>query len=417
MPSITYNVKLKFQDSEDILRIIEMLEAERFTFNECSKIWFDYLKENPKIVKSIINLHDLFYSDFRKKNPEIPSQIVIKAEQEVLSKFKSIKSNGHEIEEAPEKINLSIQLDKRIYSIKGSGPNSIYSIISLGHRVKCSIESYKEVEELFKKYTLFDPSIFVKNNEIYLSLVFKIHEIPPANDKSLGIDLGMRVAAATSEGKLYMDKKFNKEIRALRKIKRELKKKRKNSSSARRHLKKLRRKERNKNKNQSHLLSKRILQDTDASYIILEDLTGLKSNKGKKKKSKSKNRRLMQVPFYQLKQFLSYKAPLYGKVVETVEPRFTSQIDHRTGKIDGKRLGRRYIGKDGIILDADINAAINIVVKSQHPASIGNYLDGQGIVNCPNKSLEKGKINAQKFVKSQDLQISDSEQAPDFSRG
>jgi len=40
-------------------------------------------------------------------------------------------------------------------------------------------------------------------------------------------------------------------------------------------------------------------------------------------------------------RILTYKAPLHGKVVETVDPRNTSKDDHR-GIKQGKRLGCRY---------------------------------------------------------------------------
>jgi hypothetical protein len=59
------------------------------------------------------------------------------------------------------------------------------------------------------------------------------------------------------------------------------------------------------------------------------------------------------------------------------------QIDHRTGKLDGKRIGGRYIGKDGQILHADCNAACNIALRSKLPCSISNYYAWQAKVNSP----------------------------------
>ena len=72
-----------------------------------------------------------------------------------------------------------------------------------------------------------------------------------------------------------------------------------------------------------------------------------------------------------------------------VDPRFTSQLDSRTGRKDGERKGRRYYGQDGVVLDADYNAAINIAKRTKLPASFAVSLDGtlnfrgQAAVNPP----------------------------------
>jgi transposase len=86
---------------------------------------------------------------------------------------------------------------------------------------------------------------------------------------------------------------------------------------------------------------------------------------------------------FELRRILTYKALLHHKQVITVSPAYTSQIDHRTGKLDGKRIGGRYIGKDGQILHADINAACNIGLRSKLPCSISNYYAWQAKANSP----------------------------------
>ena len=91
------------------------------------------------------------------------------------------------------------------------------------------------------------------------------------------------------------------------------------------------------------------------------------------------------VPFYQLLTILTYKAVLLSKQVITVCPSYTSQIDHRTGLKDGIRQGCRYIGKDGFIQHADINAAMNIANRSKRPISqcLKPLTYGQAVVNQP----------------------------------
>jgi IS605 OrfB family transposase len=368
---LTYNTKLIFNSAEDKVKIIQVLQEQRFAWNECSKVKFTHVTKN-----SIVELHNKFYSEFRKKNPEIPSQVIISAEQSVLSSYRSIKSNKQKVGKAPEKKKLSIRLDKRTYSYK----NGIFSIISLEKRVKCSPYIYPKLQELISKYRFCDPLLFEKNGEVWICLTFNIPETLPQNKLALGIDLGCRVNAATSEGNLYIDKKFNGEKRKLRFNKRRLQSKSKTSKSAKRHLKKLKRKEANKNKNFSHNLANKLIKDTKADTLVLENL---KSLKVKKNKHENKNR-ISQVPIYQLKQILTYKALLNEKTVIEVCPSYTSQIDSQTDKKDGVRKGRRYYSKSGKIYDSDINGAINIGLRSKLPVSqTKNLTYGQANVNSP----------------------------------
>jgi IS605 OrfB family transposase len=370
MGKLTYNTRLVFQSDSDKNKIVGILEKQRFAWNECSRVKFNIIKN------SIVELHSAFYTKFRQKNPEIPSQVVISSEQSVLSAYRSIKSNKQKLNKPPEKKKLSIRLDKRTYSYK----NGVFSIISLEKRVKCSPYIYPKLQELISKYRFCDPLLFEKNGEIWICLTFDVPEVLSQKKLALGIDLGCRVNAATSEGNLYIDKKFNGEKRKLRFNKRKLQSKSKDSKSAKRHLKKLKRKEANKNKNFSHHLANKLIKDTKADTLVLENL---KSLKVKKNKHENKNR-ISQVPIYQLKQILTYKALLNEKTVIEVCPSYTSQIDSKTDKKDGVRKGRRYYSKSGKIYDSDINGAINIGLRSKLPVSQTEKLTyGQANVNSP----------------------------------
>lgn len=383
MINLTYNTELEFQSQEDFEKILTVLKSEQKVFNEASKLHYG---TGEKRKNSIVELHGKFYHKFRKENPAIRSQIVIRGEQACLSAYRSIKSNKHRIEKAIEKKRLSIRLDKHIYSWK----NGKIKLTSLDGRVTVDFKRYPKLSEMIEKYEFCDPLLFYREGKIWISLTFKVDTKPESINKiAVGVDLGVNRAVATSEGLIIKDAKFNKEKRKLRFLKRQLKSAIdvKKSKSAKRHLKKLRRKERNKNKNQTHLLANRILSSTKANLIVLEDLTGLKNPKSRSKKtSKSINNKVGQVPFAELRAILTYKAPLVGKTVVTVNPKFTSQIDSRTGLKDGVRKGSRYYCKDGTILDADLNAANNIAIRSKLPISclrLCAALDGQAVVARP----------------------------------
>ena len=113
----------------------------------------------------------------------------------------------------------------------------------------------------------------------------------------------------------------------------------------------------NFSKNYIHHLSNELLK-TDCNTLVLENLSKLKD----KNRGRLQNNKLSQVPFFMLLTILSYKAQTLGKRVETVNPAYTSQDDHR--KIEkGKRVGCRYYASDGKVFDADLNASINIAKR------------------------------------------------------
>lgn len=307
--------------------------------------------------------------------PETPSQVLIRAEQECLASYRSIKKNKHKISVPPLKKNLAMSLDKRLYSLKKDNLETI-KITTSGGRKPFGMRLYPKLRSLLEKYKFNDPKIFVRGGELWISLPFDT-SIPQIGPRSvLGVDLGIRILAATSDGRLIKDAKFNKEKRRLRYLKRRLQSK--GTKSATRHLKKLSRKERNKNKNESHLVANAILK-TNADAIALENLKGIKA---KKHKFQNKNR-ISQVPLYELRRIITYKADNLGKTVILVSPAWTSQIDSMSGIKEGERRGRRFYSKSGVVYDADINAAINIARRSKLPFSQGNLLDGQAKVNSP----------------------------------
>lgn len=370
---VTYTTRLIFKRKSDHANVIKMLKASRLAWNECSKIKF---KQVPK--NSIVDLHAAFYRNFRNAHPTIPSTLVIAAEQSVLASYRSEKSCTKLSKIPHVKTKLSLRLTKNSFKNK----NGVFSIIAMGPRIKCTPHLYPKLQDYLEQYTFCDPELFVRDSRVWISLTFKIPEKLPKQTLALGIDLGCRVNAATSEGNIYIDKKFNKEKRALRYLKRKLRSVAdRGSKSAKKHLKKLWRKERNKNKNFTHHLCNKLIKDTIADVLVIENLKSIKV----KKNYVNKNR-ISQVPFYQLKEFLTYKAPLKGKTVIEVCPSYTSQIDHQTEKKDGERKGRRYYSKSGKVYDSDINGAVNIGLRSKLPVSLypkGYETYGQAKVRTP----------------------------------
>lgn len=372
---IAYCTRLIAKNPQDALDLVKILEGQRSAFNQISKVRFEKGRCSKKV------LHHLTYYPTRENHPEMPAQVTIRAINEVCSSYQSVKSNGHKITAPICKKRLSMRLDHNLYSRHKTDPYAI-RIATTGKRKVFRMEMFPKLKELIDQYGYHDPLVFVRDGELFISLPFETSQPPLSQHLCLGVDLGMRVAAACSDGRLFIDREYNARKRKLRYLKRCLRSKA--SHSARRHLELKSRDERNASKNQTHLLANGILQ-TVADTIALEDLTGLK----KKKRPGHNLNAISQVPFYLLRTILTYKANNVGKHVVLVSPSYTSQIDSLTGKRKGERKGRRFYTKSGLVLDADLNASRNIGHRSKLPVSYGNVLDGQGVVTRPNvrKSL------------------------------
>lgn len=380
---ITYNIKLTTQPKEEHNLLLKTLLAHQKIWNHISQDTFETKAIDKKIM------YDRNYHKCRKLFPEAPSQLIIRAKDSVYAAYKSIKSNKRldSLKGPCEQHNLSIRLDKRLYTFCKNNTIQL-TTIRKGKRISCFYEPYAKFAELFSTYSACDPLVFYKDEQFWLSVSFEVPEPTFVANSCIGVDLGIRRFAVTSEGLSLSDKDFLEQKRRLRYQKRVLQSKlpKTRSHSAKSKLKKLKRKERNKNKNLCHHIANKILQ-TDSNTIILEDLSSLKRKNLKKDnytKSKSSKNRLSQVPFGMIRDILTYKALLLGKKAKTVNPAYTSQNDHR-GRKRGKRKGCRYYASDGVVFDADWNASINIarkytlkqeINKIYHPISFSSPFDG-----------------------------------------
>jgi putative transposase len=347
MNILTYNIKLQFQNKEDENLLIDLLMEHQKVWNYISEYAFNSKKLDKKL------LHDKNYHQCRKLFPNCPSQVIIRAKDSVFSAYKSIQSNHQKIEFPAKQENLSIRLDKRIYTFLD---NNRIKLTTTGKRIICSYIPYKKFNDFFSKNTICDPALFLRDNEIWLSVSFEVATPTLIENSCIGVDLGINRLATTSEGLAITDKIFLRDKRRLRYLKRILQSKSKTtfSRSSKIKLKNLKRKESNKNRNQSHLIANQIL-NTKSNVIVMEDLSGIKS----KNRGKNFNNKQAQVPYFDLRRILTYKAPLQGKIVVTVDPAYTSKNDYRNVS-RGIRKGCRYYTNDGKVFDADWNASINI---------------------------------------------------------
>ncbi|AOX04054.1 transposase [Moorena producens PAL-8-15-08-1] len=98
----------------------------------------------------------------------------------------------------------------------------------------------------------------------------------------------------------------------------------------------------------------------EALKVFAEDLTQPIRNK---RQSKVMSRRLTSWMKGKMRDSLQKWANWTGSVVIEVQPSYTSQIDSRNGTLLGHRTGDNFTGYDGVVLQADHNAALNILAR------------------------------------------------------
>ena len=118
-------------------------------------------------------------------------------------------------------------------------------------------------------------------------------------------------------------------------------------------------------KNQSELTAiigaaSKSLFKGESLKVFAEDLTQPIRNK---RQSLAVSRKLNSWMKGVMRDSLQKWADWTGSVVTEVQPSYTSQVDSRNGTLLGKRTGDNFTGFDGVVLQADCNAAKNILAR------------------------------------------------------
>ncbi|MFS8915101.1 transposase [Synechococcus sp. H55.7] len=206
-----------------------------------------------------------------------------------------------------------------------------------------------------------------KDGSYYIQIGVE-HDPPEPRDTTgaIGVDLGRRDIAHTSEGDNWNGQQLNQVRDHYSRLRAALQRKAsRGTRSTRRRcrelLQRLSGRERRFQTWVNHRISKSIVARAQAthSFIALEDLTGIRERTNQQPPSKTERRRSNSWAFYQLRQFVQYKAARAGIQVVVVPPAYSSQTCHQCLWI-GQREGKHFrcvnpaCGWEG---DADLNGA------------------------------------------------------------
>lgn len=201
---------------------------------------------------------------------------------------------------------------------------------------------------------------------IWFAVLSVSMDVPDASEPIngwIGVDRGQnRIAVASVPGgraRYWIFKRIKAIRRRYASLRKKLQKEKKLNT-----VRRLESKERRTIRHINHIISKEIVQlalDTGCG-IRLEDLSGIRKSKQRKKVKSDAGHNRDYWPFFQLEQFIRYKALAKSVAVEAHPPHYTSKTCHVCGTI-GNRNKHRFKclnSECGHICDSEANAGFNI---------------------------------------------------------
>jgi len=348
--------------------LLETMERFNEACNYISSLAFEHH------TASQVKLHHFAYR-YLREHYGLSAQMAVRCVGKVVEQYRKDKSRLHTF-----KMHSAMVYDSRILSFKGLDK---VSILTLSGRqiIPIRIGEYQKVR---MNRIVKQTDLILRNNIFYLAVTVDAPEASPDDPiGSLGVDLGIINLAVDSDGKVYSGKEIDKVREKTDALKSALQSK--GTKSAKRHLKKLSGKESKFRRTTNHVISKRIVakaKDT-RRQIALEDLKGI----GDSTVRKCQRRRHKSWAFYQLRQFITYKAKIVGVIVQRVNPRNTSRTCPKCGfvsKANRKSQSVFSCQQCGFASNADFVGAMNIALKAavNQPIVSSLYLVGQGQAVC-----------------------------------
>ena len=336
---LTLKIKL-LPDNQQANVLLDTIKEANYACNYISEIaWKSKVFNQFKI-------HKLCYYEVKKRF-NLSSQVIVRCISKVTDAYKLDRKIKREFRDFG-----AITYDPRILTYKG---NSV-SIWTIKKRVNIPFICHNRN---YLPYIKGEADLVYKKGKFYL---FQTVEIPEEDvqdvEEFIGVDFGQTDIAVLSDGTNYNSEQLKNVRKKYSKVRASVQSK--GTKSSKKLLKRLSGKEKRFVSINNHAISKQIIAKAkeENKGIAIEDLSHIRRTA--KPKSKRQKTELNRWSFFQLRQFLTYKAKLKGVKLAVIPPAYTSQTCSVCNHI-GIRNGKHFRCENcGNIADADHNAAINI---------------------------------------------------------
>ena len=381
---ITIKVKLALQHNEDISKIINTMEQYRQACNYISEYIFThgFQLNQLKLQKEI-------YNDIRVRFG-LKSMMAQSAIRSTIARYKTVntqlKQNPYRFQDVNTKkwYHVSRNLEWLEKPINFARPqadlvrnrdwsklaNGKLSINTLEGRIFATPICSASFEKYFSSDWKLGGAKLIEhrgNWYLHISATKSIEAVTTEQiTHVVGIDRGIRFHAVCydEQGKttFFSGSKARTKRNKFAKVRAELQSK--GTKSAKRVLKRISGRENRWMTDVNHCLSKTLVRKYDKNTLfVLEDLTGITFDEDNLKGSNESRYEKRSWAFYQLEQFLTYKANLNHSAVLKVPAQYTSQRCPKCGYIDKKNRNHKshiFRCKCGYCSNDDRIGAMNI---------------------------------------------------------
>jgi len=319
----------------------------------------------PERITNVMRMQAMLYYGVRQRFG-LSSNLSQQAFRRVATNRKAAKSQGEAVKAFDA---TSIQYDQRIFAFRERDWTVSLTLLHGRVRFPLHVGNYQRGKLRGHKPT---SAQLCKHRDGSYAVHIQVKASTPSPTTPtdvLGVDLGRTDIAHTSDGDAW----DGAEIRQCREHFARLRavlshNASKGTRSTRRRcrelLVRLSGREKRFQRHTNHVISKTLVetaQQTNAA-LALEDLTGIRERTNTQPRTRTERRRGNTWAFYQLRQFVAYKAQGAGVVLHLVPAAYTSQMCHACLHI-GSRTSKRFACDNpacGWTGDADFNAAKNI---------------------------------------------------------
>ena len=327
-----------------------------------NKVLLDTMKQYSKSMQTVVDcgwnegiyfkrdLHDLTYYSIRE-NSNLPAQLVCSSRDKACEILKA--QNKRKNPPKPKiKDIMTIRYDARSFTFK----TTYMSLVSIEGRIKIPLEIPKYFWKYLDWKVCSADLIFDRKKRMFINIIFSrdvnINKI--SNGLQVGVDVGINHVAVTSNRQFFNARQIKSKRIKYKRLRAKLQSK--GTRSSKRLLKKISGREKRFMRYWNHVISKQIVNNCEAGTIVLENLKGIRNVR----KGRKFNFWLNGWSFYQLQNFITYKALQQGIRTIKVSPYHTSQICSKCGELGSRFKGFFGCSHCGYSLNADLNASFNL---------------------------------------------------------